>query len=166
MFKLLFPLGVGVLWTAGSLVVLLPVLGMAWVVTRLTELAPAEAVLVAFVNTAALVYLLQTYLAGSGLRLLYLALPLSAIALVVVTLEGLLVHNLTDLTMVQSTLVASGSSLLIAYMFGYSVTGSVPSFLRQTFVQDMMDDAAGDQVEYVDQEMPPPARKAPRKQRR
>jgi hypothetical protein len=162
----LLALMMGAIWTIGSLAVLLPVLGMAWVVARLTDLALAETCLITFLHSTVLVYLLQTYFARSGFSLWFSMLPVSAVSLVVATLEGLLLHNLTDLTLFQAILVTSGASLLIAYMLGHSITGSIPSFLRETIVQDIIDGSMSDDdmSDYIDQEVPTPTpRKKPRK---
>jgi hypothetical protein len=159
---ILMPL-IAVFWIAGSLAVLFPVFGMAWIVAHLTDLTLAEACFIAFFQFAILVYLLQTYFARRGLGNWYSALIISATSLTITTLEGLLLRNLTDLTLFQAVLIASGAGMLVAYMVSHSMMGSVPTFLRDIFFQDMMDDALGD-IELDMPPSPPPPR--PRRRKR
>lgn len=165
MIRLVLMPAIGVIWAVGSLAILLPVLGMTWVVARLTDLRLAEACLIAFLHTSAVIYLLQTYLASKGFGLWVSMLWISAVSLTITTTESLLLHNLSDLTVFQAILTASGSNLLVAYIVSHSMTGSIPSFLRQTVVQDMMDNIRDDDmndddmVDYIEQEPPPPTRR-------
>lgn len=159
--RLTLALVIGAIWAVASLAVLLPVLGLAWVATHLTDLTLAEAALLAFLHSATLVYLLQTYFAVSGPSLWFITLLFCVISLAIAMLEGLLVQKLTDLTFFQATLIASGASQSIAYMLAHSATGDIPSFLRGTILQDMMDD---EEVDYIDQ--PPPRKRPPRNRKR
>ena len=136
----------------------LPLLGIAWVITRLTALTPAESCLFAFAHIGVLLYLLQAYLPLRWFRLWRPVLWLSIFSLTTALLEGSLLHNWTDLTMFQATLVASGVNLLFAYAVFYSLLGSVPAFLRGTFLEDMIEDMEDEEIVS-----PPPE---PRRKRR
>ncbi|MCP4536068.1 MAG: hypothetical protein GY832_02880 [Chloroflexi bacterium] len=147
-----YSLLITIAWTLIALLIVgLPLLGISWGITRLTVLTLAESCLFAFINIAVLLHLLQTYLALKWFELWRPVLWLSIFSLIVAIFEGSLLHNRTDLTIFQATIVANGVNLLFAYTVFHSSLGSIPAFLRDTFFEDMIDDM--DDVEIVS---PPP----------
>lgn len=154
MTRIFLWLFLAVVWAVASLGVLLPLLGIAWVAARLTDLTLAQAGLVTFGHTIALVYLLQTYLARRGFGLWFFTLWISILSLTIITLEGLLLHSLTDLTMFQAVIFVTGANLLVAYVFTHSLTGSIPPFLRGTVIEDLMEEELEEEVNL----RPPPRR--------
>ncbi len=158
--EFLYSLLITIIWMLIALIIGgLPLLGIAWGITRLTALTLAESCLFAFVHIAVLLSLLQNYLQLKWFELWRPVFWLSIFSLIGTALEGSLLHNLTDLTMFQATLVASGINLLFAYTVFHSALGSVPSFLRGTFFEDMIDD-------MEDEEVVSPPRRPRRKRRR
>ncbi|MCX7681517.1 MAG: hypothetical protein N2508_06090 [Anaerolineae bacterium] len=137
-------------WALASLVVLLPLLGMAWLLTRVVGLTIAEALLIVAIHTAALIYLLQNYTAETGISALFLSLWLAILSLAIAVLEGLLLRWLLGLTMFHAILTTSVAQLLTAYLFMFALTGNVPAFLRGAFLESF-DEGHGE-------ESPPPRR--------
>jgi hypothetical protein len=128
------------LWTVLGIGILAPILGCTWIIQRLTVLTFPEAGLITFIYVFVLTHLVQTYLKGSkgGWKL---GISLFSVAgLTVLMLESYLLHRWVDLTVFQAALLAGGANLLTVYVFAHSLTGSIPSFLRDTIVDNWLDD--------------------------
>ncbi len=159
--EFLYSILIVIVWTLAALVAVgLPLMGITWAITRWMALTLAESCLFAFVHIAVLLSLLQNYLALAWSEFWRPALWTCILSLIGTLVEGSLLHTWTDLTLFQATLVASGVNLLFAYIAFHSVLGSVPSFLRNTFFEDMIDDMEMEGEEIVS---PPPK---PRRKRR
>ncbi len=119
-----------IVWTVMAVGTWAPVLGVAWVIQRLTSLTFPEAGLITFAYVSILTYLIQNYFGGSRIGWRISVFSLSMSGLVMLMLESALLHRWLGWSMFHTTLLVGGANLLTAYLFAYSIAGDIPAFLR------------------------------------
>jgi hypothetical protein len=129
-----------IVWTVMGIGVLSPVLGFAWIIQRLTSLTFPEAGVIAFTYVFVLTYLIRTYFSGSkgGWQVGVFLFSMSGLSALM--LESAILHRWLGWSMFHTTLLVGGANLLTAYLFAYSITGTIPSFLRDTVVDSWIED--------------------------
>jgi len=153
-------------WVVAALGVLLPLLGIAWITERLTDLTLAQACLLVFGYGVALVYLLQTYSGNDGLFGWLLALCGTILLLATAVLEGLLLQKLMNLTLFQAVLTASSAQILLAYISANSFLNPASAFFDDADIDDMTDVEIESWLDGEDDFTPPPPRKRRRRKQR
>lgn len=146
------------LWIILSLLILAPIIGMAWVLALLTELTLGQTSLLVFGYCAILAYITEIYGFGSNPVRWLLIYVTSAVMLALTTLIGLLLRNVIELPLFQGMLLIGGSELLLAHAFLNAIAGGVPDFLRRPFYEYLSDypEEAEDDEEDITPSPPPP----------
>jgi hypothetical protein len=129
-------------WTVAGIGIWAPVVGFAWVIQRLTPLTFPEAGLIAFIYVFILIYSIKTYFSGSKGGWEIGGVLFSMLGLAMLMLESALLHRWLDWSMFHTALLVGGANLLTAYLFLYSMTGTIPAFLRDTIVDGWIEDVA------------------------
>lgn len=127
-------------WAIATLLMLVPYMLLSWLLARWTDLTILQGCIIAFLHLGVVYYLLKVYFSLGGAELRWWGLVLAAFSLVLVTLAGYALRNWTDLTLFQAILAISGVHLLTAYLSVYSMLGSIPAFLRNSILEEMLYD--------------------------
>ncbi len=147
---------ISLLWSLFALVVLLPLLGIAWAIAALTDLSLAQACLVTFSQSFILIYLSYSYISNNAPVAWIVTLWFTCITLPVAILEAHLIHRFLDLSLFYATLAASGSQLVVAYLFVHETMSDIPEPFRGILFEEW----------YEDDEIPSPPPKSRRRRKK